>query len=198
MFMPQSDNPSSLSQRAGEDLSLIRTLMQRATTIVPMSGGALFCIGVLGVLSAGLCIRLSLDGIAWVALWCVTALIASVLALLTAAMQLRRQGHSILTGSHSRFWLSLLPGFAAALALTVVFIRAQDFATLPGLWLLLYGVSILAAGSQCIALISRMGMTFLVLGVVALFLPWPNLSMAAGFGLGHLAFGLLIARYNHE
>lgn len=196
--MQQTDNTSSLGQRAAGDLSLIRMLMQRATLIVPMSGWSLFWIGALGLIASGASVILDVIGLGWVALWVITAALASALALLTSVVQLRSEGHSILTGSHSRFWLSLIPGFIAAAAISLVLLQAELYTRLPGLWLLLYGVSILAAGAQCIALISRMGWTFLLLGAVALFLPWPNLSMAIGFGLTHMIYGLLIARYNHE
>ncbi|MEX0618387.1 MAG: hypothetical protein WDZ76_00200 [Pseudohongiellaceae bacterium] len=194
--MADSDNSSSLGNRAAGDLRLIRSLMQRSAVIVPMPGWGLFTVGVIGSVTAVL--TRDISGIGWLLRWFGAAGSATAVALLTSAVQSRKSGRSVLTGSYSRFWLGLLPAFFAAGILTLLLVRTNQEQWLPGLWLLLYGVGLLAAGSQCIRLISWMGASFLILGAVALFLPWPNLMMGAGFGLTHMVFGLLITRVHHD
>jgi hypothetical protein len=63
-------------------------------------------------------------------------------------------------------------------------------------WLLLYGVGVVAAGTFSVRIIPVMGIAFITMGALTLFAPptWTTLCMAAGFGGLHLLFGVLIAR----
>jgi len=67
---------------------------------------------------------------------------------------------------------------------------------MPGIWLLLYGSSVVTSGAFSVKVVPIMGMCFMALGAVALFTPfeWANWFMAAGFGVLHIAFGIVIAR----
>jgi hypothetical protein len=69
-------------------------------------------------------------------------------------------------------------------------------ALLPGVWMLLYGIGVVAAGTFSVRIVPVMGMAFMAVGAVALFAPavWATPAMAAGFGGLHLFFGILIAR----
>jgi hypothetical protein len=64
------------------------------------------------------------------------------------------------------------------------------------MWMLLYGVAVVAAGTFSVRIIPVMGLAFMCVGSLALFAPpaWATASMAAGFGGLHLIFGTLIAR----
>jgi hypothetical protein len=67
---------------------------------------------------------------------------------------------------------------------------------LPGLWLLLYGGGLVSGGLFSLRLLPAVGIGFMVIGAAALFAPagWGNLSLAAGFGGLHVAFGVVVAR----
>jgi len=67
---------------------------------------------------------------------------------------------------------------------------------LPGLWLLLYGVGVTTAGAFSIRAVPLMGLGFIALGLIALFVPFVDgdLMMALGFGGLQVGFGLRIAR----
>ena len=58
------------------------------------------------------------------------------------------------------------------------------------------GVSVVNGGAFSVKIVPLMGISFMVLGTVALLAPfeWANWFMAAGFGLIHIAFGIVIAR----
>ena len=67
---------------------------------------------------------------------------------------------------------------------------------LPGMWLLLYGTSVVTGGSYSVRPVPAMGMAFMIAGVAALISPaaWGDAFMAAGFGGLHILFGLVIWR----
>jgi hypothetical protein len=190
--MEQSDNTHSLNERAEGDLKLIRSMMQRSSLIIPMPGWGFFAVGLVGT-SAALVTR-SMQDMGWIFAWGLAAVLALSIAILTSTWQLRKTGRSIFIGSHSRFWLSLAPAFLAAGLLSVIFVNLGQQPLLAGLWLLLYGVALVAAGQHSVKQVTWMGCGFIILGAVFLFLPWPNLAMGLGFGGIHLLFGLLISR----
>jgi hypothetical protein len=92
--------------------------------------------------------------------------------------------------------LNLFPAMIAGGVLTVVLYRQGLFGIIPGVWLLLYGVSVVTGGAFSVKVVPLMGISFMVLGTVALLSPFElaNWFMAAGFGLFHIAFGIVIAR----
>jgi hypothetical protein len=97
--------------------------------------------------------------------------------------------------------VALAPPLAAGAALTLaLYLNNYQFrlATMvPGTWLLLYGVALMAAGAHSVPPIPVMGAAFLVLGAVVLVANAPflmNSAMAVGFGGLHLGFGWYIAK----
>ena len=80
--------------------------------------------------------------------------------------------------------------------LTLVLFQAGLTGLLPGMWLLLFGVGIVAGGAFSVPAVPVMGLGFMALGSIALFSPtgWGDAYMAAGFGGLHIVFGTLIAR----
>ena len=81
------------------------------------------------------------------------------------------------------------------MVLTAALWRAGAYDLMPGSWLLVYGVSVVAAGTFSVRTVPVMGLAFMALGAVALFAPAPpDLWLAAGFGGLHIGFGAVIAR----
>jgi hypothetical protein len=77
-----------------------------------------------------------------------------------------------------------------------VLFRAGLTSAIPGMWLLLYGTGVVTGGMFSVSVVPVMGLCFMVLGSVGLFVPaeWDNWLMAAGFGGLHIIFGTIIAR----
>ena len=79
--------------------------------------------------------------------------------------------------------------------LTIGLFSTEQYSLLPGLWRLLYGAGILTGGAHSIRIVSHMSLFFMAIGTIGLFLPnWTDHILAIGFGLGHIGFGLVIAR----
>jgi hypothetical protein len=184
----------ALHTRAMDNLSFIRSTMERATafTAVPGWGGVAMGATALGatLLAHG---RPTAE---WLGVW----LSASVLALgiggCTMAFKARRGGTSVLSYSGRRFVLSYVPPLAVGALLTLVLVRAGLYGALPGTWLLLYGTGVVTGGAFSVRVVPLMGFCFMALGAVALLVPpvWGEWLMAAGFGGLHIIFGLIIAR----
>ncbi len=92
--------------------------------------------------------------------------------------------------------LGLSPPLVAAMVLTGVLYNAGLVQAIPGTWLMLYGVGVVAAGTFSVRAVPVLGSCFMVLGAVAFVAPaaWGNWLMALGFGGLHIVFGVLIAR----
>jgi hypothetical protein len=185
----------SINDRAIENLRYIRETMERAGsfTAVPGWGGALM--GVSALLTA------AFSGLLpskewWFASWMGEAALALAIGGWALAQKAKAIHSPLLYGPGRRFALSLSPGMFAGAILTIVLYRQQMFEIMPGAWLLLYGVSVVTGGAFSVNVVPIMGMSFMALGTIALFSPfeWANWFMAAGFGILHIAFGIVIAR----
>ncbi len=122
------------------------------------------------------------------------------LALTIGAIFMKRKARAarlkLLNGPGRKFMLSLAPPLIAGALISFALARNEALEVLPGIWLLLYGVAVVVGGAFSVRAVPVMGLCFMALGGVALFLPvrYGNLLMAAGFGGLHLIFGFLIAR----
>lgn len=178
-----------------DNLRFIRETMERTQsfTAVPGLGGVLM--GVIALGAALVAVRAP-SAVAWVALWMGAALVSFALALAAMIRKARAAGETLLRGAGRKFTWNLIPPLLVGALLTVALTRAGTVHLLPGVWLLLYGAGVVAAGAFSVRVIPVMGLTFMSFGAVALFVPagWENAVMAVGFGGLHLAFGALIWR----
>ena len=168
--------------------------MERAGSFTAVSGWGQLIVGVIGIVGWTVATRSVTDG-QWLSVWFVTA----AAAVFAAAVGIRRKSLKLgvppLSGPARRFGLSLIPPLLAGAVLTAVFYRAGLTDRLPGMWLLLYGAGVMAGGTLSIRIVPVMGACFMTLGVAALVAPpqWGDGFMVGGFGIAHIAFGLIIA-----
>jgi hypothetical protein len=185
----------SINERAFENLKYIRETMERAGyfTAVPGWGGIL--IGVSALLSALISSRLPSKQL-WFASWLGEALLALGIGLWAMVQKARAAQVPLLYGPGRKFAMSLCPAMIAGAVLTLALYRHQLFDIMPGVWLLLYGVAIVTGGAFSVQVVPVMGLSFMVMGTMALFssAAWATWFMAAGFGVLHIAFGIVIAR----
>ncbi|MBX3131891.1 MAG: hypothetical protein KF689_00720 [Gemmatimonadaceae bacterium] len=209
MPQPSPDRPPAtpLHDRALQDLSFIRRTMEGAASFTDVPGWGLVVAGLVALGAAFIADRQPTPE-RWLLVWLSAAIVAASLGSLAMLQKMRRrvQGSSaqVLSTPARKFLLSFWPAVFAGAVLTLALV--DPFTTsiephvtarlLPGLWLLLYGVGVTTAGAFSVRAVPLMGIGFITLGVLALFVPAldGDLAMALGFGVLQMAFGFTIAR----
>lgn len=178
-----------------ENLRYIREMMERSGsfTAVPGWGGVAMGVTALGAAFAA---ARSANPLAWLGVWIAEAVLALAIGAWSVYRKTRATGEELFSAPLRKFALSFAPPLVAGALLSVVLFRAGVQQALPGTWLCLYGAGIVAGGAFSVRVVPVMGMCFLGLGAVALFLPaaWGDAALAVGFGGLHIAFGIVIAR----
>ena len=189
-----SEDPA-LHDRAMDNLRFIRQTMERATAFTAVPGWGGVGMGSLAVLAAFVAETRLTPG-EWLGTWLGTAILALTLGGWAMSAKARRAGTPVFSYSGRRFVLSYVPPLVVGALLTGVLVRAELYQALPGTWLLLYGTGVVTGGAFSVRVVPLMGLCFMGLGAIALFGPasWGNALMAAGFGLLHITFGLIIAK----
>ena len=178
-----------------ENLSFIRSTMERASAFTSVPGWGGVAMGLAAVIGAFVSARATTPR-AWTLTWLGVAAIASAIGAVTMTAKARREEGAVLTTKARRFFLGYLPPVLVGVLLTVVLVRHELYDALAGTWLLLYGAGLVTGGVFSVRVVPIMGACFMLLGAVALFTP-PSLAsfwMGLGFGGLHLVFGFLIAR----
>jgi hypothetical protein len=168
--------------------------MQGSSTFTAVPGWGLCAVGATALIATAVAMRQrTIDG--WMAVWLAEGLVAFTIALFSMQRKASRQGTDIFSTVGRRLLIGLLPALAAGGVLTVAIEWDGSTRLIPGVWLLLYGIGVVQAGAFSVRVVPAMGVLFVVLGAVALPIPWlwANVMLATGFGLTHIAFGALIA-----
>ncbi len=184
-----SKNP----KEALEDLRFIRATMERASSFTGVPGKGLIIVGLTAVVGSMLASRQPTSP-RWLLVWLVEAFLALIIAVAAIRQKAQKSNQPAFSGPGSRFVLSLAPPLFAGALLTLILYQ-DIFPYLPGLWLLLYGTGVVTGGAFSIRVVPMLGLCFMLMGAIALFIPdRGDIFMAAGFGGLHIVFGLIIAR----
>lgn len=132
------------------------------------------------------------------------ALAVILLALLVATYFTRRRarhdGRSLWDAVVRRlFWSMAVPLVAGGLFCLQLYLRGAAGLVVPGM-LIFYGLALLNASKYTLDEIRLLGYTVLAVGLVAMLLPnWAFAFFAIGFGLCHVGYGLLMYnRYERQ
>lgn len=194
--MPRpSDEPAPLYEHAAENLTFIRDAIERAGSFTAVPGWGGVAMGLAGLAAAIIAPGQPTDA-SWLGTWLATAVLAATIGLLSVLLKSRAAGVPFLSRPARQFALSFSPAILAGALLTAAFYRSGRVDLLPGVWLLLYGAAVAAAGTFSVRVVPLMGILFLFLGAVALFSPplVGAICLGAGFGGLHIVFGAVIAR----
>ncbi|HXE74998.1 MAG TPA: hypothetical protein VNN18_05075 [Candidatus Xenobia bacterium] len=187
-------NLHHLDSHAAEHLRFIRQTMERAGSFTAVPGWGGVAMGAVALVAAPLAARAAVPADR-LRIWLAAAAVAVLIGVVSILLKARATGMSLRSGPARKFALAFAPPLAAGALLTLVLRRAGLDPLLPGVWLLLYGVAVVAGGAYSVPIVPVMGAGFLLLGALALLVPaWGTPLMAAGFGALHILFGFIIAR----
>jgi hypothetical protein len=190
-----AEEPTPLHDHALESVRVIRDAMERAGSFTAVPGFGMIAIGLTAFVAAGIAARTETGG-AWLSAWIAEGCLAASIAGVTIVRKARRLALPLASGPARKFALAFLPSLVAGAILSFTLSAHGLGALLPGLWLLLYGTAVTAAGAHSVRVVPVMGAVFMALGVLGL-LAAPghaNAFMAVGFGGLHVVFGMVIAR----
>jgi hypothetical protein len=185
----------ALEDHALDQLTFIRTTMQRATAFTAIPGWGGVVMGAIALTSAAVA-RRQVSNESWLAVWLVTALLAVLIGVSALILKARRLGFSLRSESGRKFVIGFTPPILAVTALSWPLFQAGMLQTLAAAWLLSYGCAVAAGGTYSEKIVPAMGLAFLILGGLTLLVPaaWRDLMLGAGFGGLHIIFGFIIAR----
>jgi hypothetical protein len=191
---PRQSNPPAMQARAMDNLRFIRETMEAAGTFTAVSGWGQVVIGLTAVLAALIAGQYS--GTEWVLIWTSEAVLALFISVWFMYHKAKSASLPLLTGSARKLLFSFSPVVVVGMVVTVAMMERQLHAFLPGIWMLLYGTAVVAAGAFSVRSVPVMGAAFILAGTGALFTPvaWSTAWMILGFGLLHIVFGFVIAR----
>jgi hypothetical protein len=186
--------PLELHAHAMDNLRYIRETIERAGsfTAVPGIGGMLM--GSTALAAAWIANRSTGRGV-WLGVWLLEGFLALLIGIAAAALKSRGVNLPLLSGPGRKFVAGFTPAMMAGAVLTAVLFRGGQSVYLQGLWLLLYGASVVSAGGASARVVPLMGACFMLAGTVGLLLPQAagDIVLAAGFGGLHIIFGTIIA-----
>ncbi|MEE2905832.1 MAG: hypothetical protein VX801_05475 [Gemmatimonadota bacterium] len=184
-----------IHDRAIDNIRFIRETMERSASFTNVSGIGGLVMGLIAIGASSLAVRTATD-FGWLVTWLAAAALSFSVAIIAMARKSRANGVTLFTGPARKFTWNILAPLVAGGVLTITIARAGAINLLPGMWLLLYGTSIVTGGSYSVRPVPMMGLTFMLTGVLALVSPsaWGDMYMAAGFGGLHILFGTLIWR----
>lgn len=184
-----------------ESLQVIRETMERSAQFTALPGRGIMLVGVTALITSAIASRYTHWMSRWILIWVLEAPIAAGIAVVAGYRKSSRLGLPLWSGPGRRMLVALAPPiFAGAVLTFALFMNNYQFrlaSMIPGMWLLLYGAGLMAAGAHSVPPIPVMGAAFLALGAVVLAANAPflmNTAMAIGFGGLHLGFGWYIAR----
>jgi hypothetical protein len=187
--------PPEMQARAMDNLRFIRETMEAAGTFTAVSGWGQVCIGLTAILAALLAARETTPS-NWVLVWAAEAIVALFISVWFMYNKARSASLPLLTASARKLLFSFTPVFVVGMVITFACVKRGLSPLLPGVWMLLYGTAVVAAGAFSVRIVPVMGATFIVVGALALFAPaaWSTVLMIIGFGVVHIVFGGIIAR----
>ncbi len=183
----------------GKDLSEIRSMMEKSSKILSLSGLAgiiIGCIAIAGVLFARYIPTLvPPDEVpAYLLADAVTVLLAAIAIVIFFSHRMaKRKGLPIWNATAKHLARELAIPLATGGLFCVALIVHGASPLLPAAMLVFYGLALVTASKFTIGEVRSLGIAQLVLGFIAAFADTQGLNLwALGFGVGHIVFGLRV------
>ena len=189
--------PIDIKEQATENLRFIRGAMERAERMSSASGAGGMAMGAVALCAMAL--AAGMDSFHdQLLVWIGAAFAALGAGSLGSWLKARKNDLVLLGDPGRRFLLCLIPALVVGAVLTVSLWPTGQIILLPGLWMMLYGCGVLAAGTYAAAPVMQMGGCFIVAGLFTHALPeaWSNVLLGGVFGGLHLYFGYQVYRHH--
>jgi hypothetical protein len=192
--------PPALHARAMDNLRFIRETMERAASFTAVSGWGQCAIGLTALVAAYAAAHESRPAEVvtgnWIKIWLAAAFVSLLISGGTMWLKARAAQTQLMSRPGRKLLLNFAPPAVVGALLTLALGRAGAPELIPAVWLLLYGAGVVTGGAFSVQIVPVMGLSFMLVGALALVSPatWTNALMAAGFGGLHVIFGVLIAR----
>jgi len=188
---------------AEDHLRVIRSLMEKATIYRALSAPTALVGGLASVVVGGLLFarwRLfpgTVSGRAWFLVgWGAVLLVTALANTFFLWRDARRRGDPFISNGMRHALLAMAPAIFCGAGLSTLLIGWRIDLLLPPIWMLCYGLALIATRGFAPCSIQRLGWAFLIAGFVVLFLltegrctqTAANLEMVATFGLFHLIY----------
>ena len=202
-----------------EDLQVIREIMERSSKFLSLSGLSGVFAGVCALIGAAIAWFLVLDsgrvpyseyihasgdrtmtGISfYLALDALLVLVFAVLgAIFFSQRNARKSGHRFWTHSTRRLLVHLLIPLISGGVFILILLFQNNLMLIASAMLIFYGLSLVNAGKFTFGEIHYLGLTQIVLGILAgFFVHHGLLFWTIGFGLMHIVYGVVMF-YRHE
>ncbi len=188
-----------------DDLKEIRSMMERASRFLSLSGLSGVSAGVVGLAAAAAAQwYLSASGRALADPQAAPFLIVTAAAALALAVALTLLfSYRMALRRNLPFWSpaardlleSLLIPLAAGGILAIILIARGHMPYVPGTTLLFYGLALFSASRSTVRDLRTLGVLQILLGLLAFVFPDPSVLLwGLGFGVLHIAYGLLMYR----
>ncbi len=183
----------------GQDLSEIRSMMEKSSRVLSLSGIAGVAIGsvaLLGVLfaqivhtrvaPAELLVYLVADAL-------VVLLSAIGLVIIFSSRMARLKGMPLWNATARHLVTELAIPLATGGVFCLGLVLHEVYTLLPSAMLVFYGLALFGASKYTLPEVRTLGLAFLFIGLLAAFLQTEGLNLwALGFGIGHIVFGLYV------
>lgn len=212
-------------EQAADHLRVIRSLMERATVYRALSWPTALFGGTLAVVLAVLLFfreQAAAGGgavgetvqapssVGWVACWLVALVVTGAFNGVLIGRKSQREGRPFFSAGLKIALRNVVPPMLAGGVLGITMALSKSPAVGAALWVLCYGLALLATTGIAPASIPRLGWVFLIAGLGAFLFVWPgseeavarvgppmlaaNLIMGSCFGGLHLIYGLIVRR----
>jgi hypothetical protein len=189
--------PVDIREQATENLRFIRGAMERAERVSSASGVGGIAMG--GIALGAMALAANFEVLAeQLLVWIGAAVLALAAGALGSWLKASKNDLVLLGDPGRRFLLCLIPALLVGAVLTASLWQTEAITLVPGLWMMLYGCGVLAAGTYAAAPVMQMGGCFIVAGLFTHVLPpaWSNVLLGAVFGGLHLFFGYRVYRHH--
>jgi hypothetical protein len=121
-------------------------------------------------------------------------------AILFSQRNARKAGQKFWTISTQRLLVHLMIPLIAGGSFTLILVSRDNLELIPAVMLIFYGLSLVNAGKFTFSEIHYLGLTQIVLGILAgVFISYGLLLWTIGFGMMHIVYGaVMYYRYEHQ